>query len=69
MILVPLRGEKHFKPHPQNIILVPLRSEKHFKPHPQNRTLVPLSSYMGVPPVFARDIVFCLKIKEIVHIS
>ena len=42
MILVPVRGEKHFKPHPQNRILVPLWGEKHVKPHPQNRILIPL---------------------------
>ena len=40
--LVSLRGERKFKPHPQNRILVSLSGEKHYKSHPQNRILVPL---------------------------
>jgi len=39
-----LRGEKHFKPRPQNSILVPLRGSF------QNFRQAPLSFFMGVVP-------------------
>ena len=39
---VPLRGENHFKPRPQNRALLHFRGENHFKLRPQNRALVPL---------------------------